>query len=102
VTQYPLIHDLGEKARLWSQLLEHVRNIFLSIGGECLLVAGSSAKRNDNDLSLLCCGLSMHEGAATTHQGAPERETGRIAQEIASAVAKMPSELMRGENRRSG
>ena len=100
VAQYPLIHHLGKKARLGRQFLEHVRDIVLAFGGEGLLIPGSSAKRNDDDLPLPGRGLSVYEGAAT-HQGAAQGQPSRIAQEITSAAAKTPGELVRCENRHS-
>jgi hypothetical protein len=65
VTEYSLIHHLGEEAGLRSQLLEHVRNILLPFGCEGLLIASASAKRNHYDLSLLCRSLSIHKWAGT-------------------------------------
>src|SRR5215472_17156364 len=59
VAQYSLIHDLGKEARLGGQLLKHVRDVFLSFRREGLLISGSSAKRNDDDLPLLCRCLSV-------------------------------------------
>src|SRR6266550_1924401 len=88
MAQYPLIHHLSKETRLGSQLLEHKRNIFLSFGGERLLIPSSSAKGNDNDLPLLCRSLSMHKWAAA-HQGSSERQSGGTAQKVASAATKM-------------
>src|SRR5947208_10251382 len=74
VAQYSLIHHLSEETRLRSQLVEHVRDIFLPFGGERLLISSSSAKGNDNDFALLCRSLSMHECAAA-HQGTSKRQS---------------------------
>src|SRR5260370_13089131 len=100
VAQYPLIYYLSEKTRLGRQLLEHVGNILLAFGGAGLLIPSPSAKRNDDDLPLLCRGLSVYEWTAT-HQCAPECQTSRTTQKVASAAAKMPGELMGSGNRRS-
>src|SRR5260370_35153587 len=99
VTQYSLIHHLSEETRLGSQLLEHMRYVFLPVGGECLLIPSSSAKGDENDFPLLCRGLSMNEWAAA-HQGSSQRQSSGTAQKIAPADAKMPGNLIGCENRR--
>ena len=93
MAQYALIHHLSKETRLGSQLLEHKRNIFLSFGGERLLIPSSSAKGDDNDFALLCRSLSMHKWAAA-HQGSSERQSGGTAQKVASAATKMPGKLI--------
>src|SRR3979490_2471368 len=75
VTQYPLIHHLSEETGLRGKLVEHIGDIFLTFGGERLLIPGSSAKGNDDDFPLLRRSLSMYKWAAA-YQGSSECESG--------------------------
>src|SRR5450755_1044075 len=88
VAQYSLIHDLREETRLWSKLVKQIRDIFLAFDGECLLIASSSAKGNDDDFPFFCRCLSVYKRAAT-HQGRSERESCGIAQKLAPAATKV-------------
>ena len=61
VTENSVIHDLGAERRLWNQFIHQMGNIFLTLGSEGLLIAGSAAK-GDHD-----CLLSSRQG------GRPQR-----------------------------
>ena len=68
--------------------MEQVRNIFLPLGREGLLVAGASAEGDDDDLALLCRSRSAHKRAGA-EQSRPQRHAGSAAQEITPAAAEM-------------
>jgi hypothetical protein len=98
VTEYSLVHHLGEEAGLRSQFLKHVWNILLSIWGERLLVASASSKRNDDDFSLLRRSLSIDKGTGAG-EGTAKCKPSRSTQKFASGEAQMTGHFVSCWNR---
>ncbi len=83
-----MIHHLREETRLRRKFVDQVGNVFLSLGREGLLIAGASAKGDDDNLPLLCRSRSAHKRAGA-EQSRPQRHARSAAQEIAPAAAEM-------------
>ena len=98
VAEDTLIHYLGEETRLRDELVEQVRNILLPLGGEGFLIAGASAKSDDDGLSFFCGRRSTHQGAGAHQRGSQCHACG-IAQEVTPGAAEMARELARSGGR---
>ena len=83
------IHHLREETRLRNQLLHQIRNIFLALRRECLLIPRAATERDDDNFSVFL----GHTGAGEQHggqQSAAEGEAGSVAKELAAVPRKLP------------
>ena len=65
-----------------------MRDVFLAIGREGLLIARAAAEGDDDDFSLFGGGGSAHKGAGA-ERGRAECQPGSAAQKITPAAAEM-------------
>ena len=51
MTQNSTIHDLGEKSGLRDEFAHQMRNVFLTLGRKCFLIACSTTEGDDHNFS---------------------------------------------------
>src|SRR5213596_840274 len=88
------IDHLCEEGGLRDKLAHQVRNVFLALGSEGLLVARASAERDDHDFSL-AGGDARSSEQAGRQEGTAQCDSGDVTQKFAAGPSEVARDFLR-------
>src|SRR5579872_2903887 len=96
VAENSAIDDLGEEGSLRNHLPHHVRDVFLTLGGEGFLIARAATEGDDDNFAF------FHRGGRKSDRRLQERSAQRNARRRPNEIAPRESELTREVERTGG